>query len=470
MRVESYAKTGAALHGASEACEAGGTCDSQVPSAGRTSSAADKETGDRETAPLYTLVPGGDGLPVYRMKPGVVGILLATYNGERYLEEQLDSINRQSRREFVCLIHDDGSTDGTRELAARYCAAHAHHFACMDGAPTGGAKYNFMYMLRCVRADYVMFSDQDDVWLPDKIERTLRKMKETEENYPTCIYTDLRVVDADLNVIDESFWHYGSKNPADNTVRKLLYGNVAAGCTMMINAALRDVAMHLYPAEERDEADGNASDLQVAVQDAGRDRNGAGASVRSDQKGLDIQRGRGSADSSTSPKMTRTDPADNITMHDAFLALLASACGRIAYLTEPTILYRQHGDNEIGARPGVTLREKLAKLLDLRALLEPKRAFLDDKQRHIQAALDTLEAARPEDNANETARPGDKNRITIARSGDDSAARPAGQASDTSRPYAYNAHYPENRRIIERNLKMHTLPLPLRILCYYAWR
>ena len=97
-----------------------------------------------------------------------VDILLATYNGEKYIREQIDSILNQTYKEFRLLISDDGSTDGTRDILNEYKAKDDRIEIFMQEENLGVVK-NFEFLLKKVEAKYYMFSDQDDIWKDEKI-------------------------------------------------------------------------------------------------------------------------------------------------------------------------------------------------------------------------------------------------------------------------------------------------------------
>ncbi len=218
-------------------------------------------------------------------------ILLATRNGAPYLPAQLDSLLSQTYPHWQVLVHDDGSTDETVAVLKQYRDRHPGRFVLLeDGAVFGSASQNFGYLLSRAQTEYIMFCDQDDVWFPDKIEKTLRMIKETQMKYPdmpVLVHTDLKVTDTALNVVDESFWHYGRLDPRQDSFNRLLMQNVITGCTVMINAALRKKALPI--------------------------------------------------------------PEEAI-MHDWWLGLVAARFGKIAYVAEPTMAYRQHGGNDTGAQ------------------------------------------------------------------------------------------------------------------------
>lgn len=218
-----------------------------------------------------------------------VEVLLAAYNGDKYLNDQLDSIMAQSYPVWRLTVRDDGSTDNTVKIIKDYIGKFPGKVRLVDGGPKRlGPCGNFSKLLEVSEAGYVMFSDQDDRWLPDKVELTLRAMLESEarfEGAPVLVHTDLYVTDGDLNVISKSFWDYHKLDPLKKGLNSLLTFNNVVGCTVMINSALRRLA---------------------------------------------------------------TPVPQEALVHDAWLALVASAFGHIEHIGAPTVLYRQHGENVLG--------------------------------------------------------------------------------------------------------------------------
>ena len=107
----------------------------------------------------------------------MISILLSTYNGEKYLSEQLDSILQQSYQNFIIYIRDDGSNDNTLNIIMYY----VHNFPSKiklvdDKVKHRGAKLSFIWLMSHIESDYYMFCDQDDVWLPNKIELSIDKL------------------------------------------------------------------------------------------------------------------------------------------------------------------------------------------------------------------------------------------------------------------------------------------------------
>jgi hypothetical protein len=224
----------------------------------------------------------------------LVDILLAAHNGAPFLREQLDSIRRQTYSRWRLLIRDDGSTDNTPEIIKAYARRDPSRIRIIsDHAGRLGPRGNFARLLELSTAPYVAFSDQDDVWLPNKIELTLQRMLTLEKRYgattPLLVHTDRIVVDEALKVVHHSFWKYQYLLPhAGRSWKRQLVENAVAGSTALVNRPLRNLAIPI--------------------------------------------------------------PLEAI-MHDWWVALLATLFGRAEAVTEPTVLYRQHPSSHIGAKP-----------------------------------------------------------------------------------------------------------------------
>lgn len=252
-----------------------------------------------------------------------IDILLATYNSGRFIGPLLESICKQSVADYRIIIRDDCSRrDSGEEIIKEYKTK--CNIVFVKGDRNVGAMKNFSLLIDMTQADYVMFADGDDVWLPDKIQRTFDKMvlyeKEYGKDVPILIHTDLKVVDAGLHIVHDSFWSYQNIKPATcSSFKNLLIRNSITGCTVMINKALRDLACPV--------------------------------------------------------------PSEAI-MHDWWIALIAAAFGKIGHVDEQTIMYRQHENNDTGAR-------KWALNTILKAAFDPKcvRERLLLKQRQAFAFL-----------------------------------------------------------------------------------
>jgi len=223
----------------------------------------------------------------------MIAILLSTFNGEKYLRELLDSLFTQTYKDFILIIRDDGSIDGTVYILEEYKKKHKN-IILLDNRENKGVIGSFSYLLEYAvhntNCDYFMFCDQDDVWKENKIEITLNKMQEIEKQkgkgIPILIHTDLEVVDENLNLISKSFWKYCSISPKLNSFNRLLVQNTVTGCTVMINRVLATISIPI-------------------------------------------------------PK--------GVIMHDWWLGLVAAKFGVIEFLKHPTIKYRQHENNDTGA-------------------------------------------------------------------------------------------------------------------------
>ena len=106
-----------------------------------------------------------------------IAVLMATYNGETYLEAQIESLLKQTYRDFIVYAHDDGSKDKTMQVLEKYVEQYPDKFRLLRYAALKSAKKNFFSLLKKVEADYYMFCDQDDIWLPEKIENSFRLLK-----------------------------------------------------------------------------------------------------------------------------------------------------------------------------------------------------------------------------------------------------------------------------------------------------
>lgn len=234
-------------------------------------------------------------------------ILMATYNGGKHLREQIGSILSQTDKDWTLYVHDDGSSDNTKEILQEYASAY-HNIQLLEYAPTGGACANFLSMVQRVDADYYFFSDQDDVWHADKVRLTREEMLRQEAANPgkaIVIHTDLYVTDERLTVINDSFMRYAGIHPEFLTTFDECVIPFVTGCTMMFNSAAR--------------------------------------------------------------KATPLPTADAV-MHDSWITLSTiSKGGFVSVLHRPLVYYRQHGTNSVGARDvkKVTIEYRLKHLQNI---------------------------------------------------------------------------------------------------------
>lgn len=221
-----------------------------------------------------------------------VEIVLCVYNGERFIAEQIRSIQGQTHQEWRLWIRDDGSSDDSLKVARQMAGKdeRIHAFPC--DAQRLGAGPGFGWLLEHLpgEARYVFFSDADDVWLPEKIERSLTAMFRAEaQPGPVLVHTDLVVTDERLQTLRGSLWSHLRITPEPVSLCRLLAHNVVTGPTMLINRPLLDLARPI---------------------------------------------------------------PEGAAYQDTWIALVAAAFGRTVALYEPTVLYRRHESSSTGRDRG----------------------------------------------------------------------------------------------------------------------
>ncbi|MBL4707507.1 MAG: glycosyltransferase family 2 protein [Flavobacteriales bacterium] len=174
------------------------------------------------------------------MDKPLIQILLSTYNGSRFLREQLDSIVNQSYRNWQLLIRDDGSSDGTEAIIEEYCTKHANRIKFVSGGKGGDASSSFISMLHFVDSPYIMFCDQDDVWVTEKVQNAFNAIQSLEKQNPLALhYTDMKIVNENMTELYPSFFEQQKLNPEwSATPYHSFTQSIAAGCTMIFTKAL----------------------------------------------------------------------------------------------------------------------------------------------------------------------------------------------------------------------------------------
>ena len=174
-----------------------------------------------------------------------VTVLVATYNGERYLCEQLDSILNQEGVEVSIVVRDDGSKDGTVNILKKYKEEYSN-FSYYTGPNVRSARCFFDLLSNAGEADYYAFSDQDDVWDKDKLSIAANTLSGYDQSKPQLYISNLRVVDQDLNFIRNSH-----STPKDETnLYSVLTEHLAVGCTMVFNKVLLKMCVSNLPKGE----------------------------------------------------------------------------------------------------------------------------------------------------------------------------------------------------------------------------
>jgi len=219
----------------------------------------------------------------------VIDILLSTYNGEKYLMQQIQSFFDQTYTNWRLIIRDDGSTDQTLVILNKLAENYKDKIILHRGKNIGTIK-SYEWLLTQSDAEYTMFSDHDDIWMDTKIEVTFLKMNELESKFteiPLLVFTNLRVVNENLELVNESFWKYSKLDvKLCSDFNYLGVCNCVNACTIMINSKARSLCLPF---------------------------------------------------------------SDKTKMHDSWIALKVCKNGVIDYVDKPTILYRQHSENVFGA-------------------------------------------------------------------------------------------------------------------------
>jgi glycosyltransferase involved in cell wall biosynthesis len=221
----------------------------------------------------------------------MLDILLGTYNGARFLKQQLDSIAAQTNADWRLITRDDGSEDSTKDIIKAFAALHADRVRVLDSSQGRlGVVKNYATLLAASDAPYTMFCDQDDVWNKDKIQTTMSAMLTLENTHgkhvPALVHTDSSVIDDAGNTCSSSFSKAFKLYPDDSSMQRLLVQNCVHGSTVLMNRSLVQIANPI-------------------------------------------------------PK--------EALMHDHWVACIARATGHIFYVDQPTMQYRKHAKNVIGA-------------------------------------------------------------------------------------------------------------------------
>lgn len=273
-----------------------------------------------------------------------VHIVMATYNGEKYVREQMDSLLAQTHKQLTIEVCDDGSTDGTVAIIREYEARDERVRLHVNTQNLGYVK-NFLEGVKRCPAPYVMLCDQDDIWQEDKVEQTLLAMQEAEKEMPekpVLVFTDAECFDSETNEMSGFFHETSHLDVKKVDTAHLFMENKCIGCTMMMNRAVLPYLEEL---------------------------------------------------------------PEEIRVHDWWLALICSHFGAIRYVPKATLRYRQHEGNQIGGssyggylknRLAHIRRQRQALLLTYRqgaAFLRLFGAQMDKRQRIVAERFAGMEQA-----------------------------------------------------------------------------
>ena len=172
-----------------------------------------------------------------------VSILLSTYNGADYISEQISSIINQSYNDWRLFIRDDGSTDETKTIINEFALKDNRITILSDNVQHRGPKNSFIWLLNSVTSKYYMFCDQDDVWLPSKIEETMNVIQKYDIHIPIIVCCDLLLVNKELAIINYSMWQTHHLNKLVDNPNGIRIASMFPGCTMMFNHSAKNFAL-----------------------------------------------------------------------------------------------------------------------------------------------------------------------------------------------------------------------------------
>lgn len=232
-----------------------------------------------------------------------VDILLATYNGEKYIKEQVESILNQTYENIQIIISDDCSTDKTRQVLKEY--ENNEKIKIFYQEKNLGYVKNFEFLLKQVENNLYMLSDQDDVWKKEKVEKSVEKI---ENEKLDLVFGDLEVVDENLNTLYKSYNRY----------------------------------MHLIHKIKKYQKDYRLQYLYNCM---------TGCTIISRKNWID--------------KVLPFPTNSKYMIHDYWLGLVIALNGKVGYIEEPYILYRQHGKNQVGSKKASKTASKLEKVRNI---------------------------------------------------------------------------------------------------------
>lgn len=238
----------------------------------------------------------------------LVTVCMSTYNGSKYLSEQIDSIINQTYDNWQLYVHDDGSTDKTVEILKNY-QIKDNRIHLVESNEHQGIIKAFLNLVYNVESNYYMFSDQDDIWLNNKVSIMVNNANSHDNEKPLLLHTKFKKIDGKGIIIDD-----GENEVNERTDFKFFaIANNVTGCTTLFNLALRNKLIE----------DNNVNIINY----------------------------------------------DNLFMHDWWIGIIASAFGEVTYLDDRPVLYRQHDNNVLGAQKKFSL-EKIWSKITLKTKLE----------------------------------------------------------------------------------------------------
>lgn len=217
-----------------------------------------------------------------------ISIALAIYNGAKYLKELLSSLENQTVKPLELVVVDDCSSDDSIKIVQDFPLSFEKKVCSNE--KNMGPVYTFKKLAELCSGNFIAFCDQDDIWLPQKLEHSLQAIKEISDDIPGIIFSDLSVIDENGKPIHESYWKVRHVTPDRFSFVDILFSNIITGCTVMINKAMIGEFLKM---------------------------------------------------------------PSNVMMHDHWLALIGYSFGKYSFINEPTVLFRSHG-NSVTSKSKVT--------------------------------------------------------------------------------------------------------------------
>jgi glycosyltransferase involved in cell wall biosynthesis len=209
-----------------------------------------------------------------------ISIALAVYNGEKYLEELLKSLEEQTVKPRELIVIDDCSSDASLKIINDF--QFSFEKKIFSNKENRGPVYTFKKLNGLCQGDFIAFCDQDDIWLPKKLEYSLARIKQVENNIPGVVFSDLSMINEEGKLVQNSFWKQMAIEPNKFSLTHILFGNIITGCTALINKSMANELLKM--------------------------------------------------------------PL-NVMMYDHWIALIAYTFGKFFFIEEPTVLFRTHRQN-----------------------------------------------------------------------------------------------------------------------------
>lgn len=219
-------------------------------------------------------------------------VVLCTYNGEKYIKEQLESILAQTISPEFILISDDGSSDSTIDRIHSTMSENSFEKYSVVAGPRNGVAHNFFSAIHHTSSNLVFFSDQDDIWLKNKAEIFTNKARSFSSKAPFFIFSDAYLIDEEGSRLRQTFFENQRLDPSILKDDSILYQNCVQGASLLVNRALLSLV----------------------------------------------------------EKSLVTANVNQLVMHDWWIAIIGKYYGSYKFINKPLIEYRQHENNVIGSR------------------------------------------------------------------------------------------------------------------------